>query len=153
MGTFQQLWQQLDGHDIKILEELTFLSKTRGYARPARTYLSNKLGVTIWTISRHTAKLARLGLLRIQHRRRQKSDGTWTFRTNVYQVLFKLRDRLRAIAELIAGKRKYSRVRFRAHKQTKESNFSYSFEKFGNNKEIRGILESWIQREPSCRPV
>src|SRR5262249_47294902 len=50
-------------------------------------YLSVKLGITSWCVSRHLHKLQRLGLLRIQPRRYRRRNGTWDTRSNLYKLL------------------------------------------------------------------
>lgn len=78
---------RLDGIDHAILEELHFLSRGRGFCFPGRTYLAKKLELSVWTISRHTAKLVRLGLLAVRQCRRRRRNGTWDTGPNLYKVL------------------------------------------------------------------
>lgn len=70
-----EIYQQLDGYDFRILNEIAFLSKQQkrrtgsAYCCPGREYLAGKVGCDIWTISRHTSKLERLGILIKKQRR------------------------------------------------------------------------------------
>jgi DNA-binding transcriptional ArsR family regulator len=77
----QETYQKLDGIDLKLLDEIAFLSRQQrkrtgsAYCRPSRAYLGKKLGVDVGTISRHTSKLVDLGVLDKQQRRPVR--GIW----------------------------------------------------------------------------
>jgi len=65
----QDIYQKLDGYDFRILDELAFLCKQQrqrtraAYCCPGREYLAGKIGCDVGTISRHTSKLVRLGIV------------------------------------------------------------------------------------------
>ena len=77
----QEIYKQLDGIDFRILNEIAFLSKQQkkrtgsAYCCPGREYLAAKVGCDIGTISRHTSKLVRLGVL--EKRQRRPIRGIW----------------------------------------------------------------------------
>src|SRR5262245_17181852 len=82
------IYRQLLGVDFRLLDELTFLSRQQkkktgsSYCLPGRQYLSEKLGISIRTISRSDARLKRLGILDVTQRRPIR--GIW--QTNLYKV-------------------------------------------------------------------
>jgi DNA-binding transcriptional ArsR family regulator len=75
------IYRQLDGIDFRLLDELTFLCRKQrqrtgaAYCCPGREYLAGKVGCDVGTISRHTSKLERLGLLEKLQRRPVR--GQW----------------------------------------------------------------------------
>jgi helix-turn-helix protein len=77
----QETYQKLDGIDLKLLNEIEFLSRQQrkrtgsAYCCPSRAYLAEKLGVDVGTISRHTSKLVDLGVL--DKRQRRPVRGIW----------------------------------------------------------------------------
>lgn len=77
----QEIYQQLDGYDFRILNEISFLSKQQkrrtgsAYCCPGREYLAEKVGCDVGTISRHTSKLVSLGIL--EKRQRRPIRGIW----------------------------------------------------------------------------
>lgn len=77
----QEIYQKLDGIDLKLLDELAFLCRQQkkktgsAYCCPGRRYLAGKLGVDVGTISRHTTKLLELGIL--DKRQRRPVRGIW----------------------------------------------------------------------------
>jgi DNA-binding transcriptional MocR family regulator len=85
------IWNQLTGIDLRLLDELIFLSRATArrsprhahYCIPGRKYLARKLGCSIVTISRHIAKLKHLGIIEAFQRR--PIAGTW--QTNFFRVL------------------------------------------------------------------
>lgn len=87
----QQIWQQLDGIDLKLCEEIAFLSRCQAkksptgarYCCPSEAYLSKKIGVRRETISDHVRKLEKLGVLHVL--RRRKKGGQW--QTNLYKLI------------------------------------------------------------------
>lgn len=88
--TFPQgIYQQLDGIDFRILNEIAFLSKQQkkrtgsAYCCPGRKYLAAKVGCDIGTISRHTSKLVSLGIL--EKRQRRPIRGVW--QTCLYKLV------------------------------------------------------------------
>lgn len=100
-----QEWHQLSGHDFRLIEEFHFLTGKRDYCFPSREYLAAKLHITKWCVSRHTRKLMRLGLLRIQARRYRRRDGTWATRSNLYQLQKHIGRKVRQIMALLTGVR------------------------------------------------
>jgi len=87
----QAVWNQLDGVDFRLLEQINYLARTAAdrrqsgalYCTPGRKWLATRLGVSICTISRHVSKLARLQVLhRIQ---RRPIAGRW--QTNLYRPI------------------------------------------------------------------
>jgi helix-turn-helix protein len=82
------IYRQLLGTDFRLLDELTFLAKQQkkksgaAYCVPGRKYLAEKLGCSIRTISRSIARLTRLGVLAVTHRRPIR--GIW--QTNMYKI-------------------------------------------------------------------
>jgi DNA-binding transcriptional ArsR family regulator len=84
-------YQQLDGYDAKILEEINYLSGLQRkksptgarYCTPSEEYLSQKLGIRREAVSRHISKLSNLGILRVTHR--HKRNGQW--QTNLYTII------------------------------------------------------------------
>ena len=85
----QDIYQQLDGIDFRILNELSFLSKQQkrrtgsAYCCPGREYLAAKVGCDVGTISRHTSKLVTLGIL--DKRQRRPIRGIW--QTCLYKLM------------------------------------------------------------------
>jgi len=139
-GSRRDVWNQLDGIDFRLIEELSFLSKDKGYCWPGREYLANKLKVTVGTISRHATKLKDLGLLEVFYRRRRRSDGTWDTRTNIYKVVRWAGKKISAILRSI-----FTGVRRQAHRPKMEE-ISYGDFSQIKNKEMKGILEQWKLR-------
>ena len=88
--------QGLDWSDIRILEELSFLSQDDGYATPSRAYLATLLGCTVRTITRHLTKLVRLGYLQRQLRTYRTADGKIRNRTSLYRVALDQAARIQA---------------------------------------------------------
>jgi len=76
----------LDLIDLRLLEEFTFLAQDTGFCTPGRRYLSDTVGVSVRTISRHLTKLCKLGHLRRQLRSYRRADGKVRNRTNLYRV-------------------------------------------------------------------
>jgi len=76
-----EIYKKLDGIDFRILNEIAFLSKQQkkrtgsAYCCPGREYLAAKVGCDIGTISRHTTKLVKLGVL--EKRQRRPIRGIW----------------------------------------------------------------------------
>jgi len=103
----------LDFTDLKILEELTWLSQDDGYATPSREYLSNIIKANIWTVSRHITKLAKRGFLKVQHRSTRRPDGTVQGRTNCYWVAVDIKDRIHAFMQSLT--KSFTGVRPPAH--------------------------------------
>jgi hypothetical protein len=85
----QDIYQQLDGIDYRILNELSFLSKQQkrrtgsAYCCPGREYLAAKVKCDVGTISRHTSKLVKLGIL--DKRQRRPIRGIW--QTCLYKLV------------------------------------------------------------------
>jgi len=96
-------YRQLDGPDIRLLEELNHLSRIQGkksptgakYCCPSEMYLSKKVGIARENISRHVTKLTKLGILAVTHRR--KLHGNW--QTNMYRIVSWVWWRLRQATE------------------------------------------------------
>jgi len=138
--TTRDVWNQLDGIDFRLIEELSFLSKEKGYCWPGREYLAAKLRVTVGTISRHVTKLKGLGLLEVFHRRRRRSDGTWDTKTNIYKVVRWAGNKVSTILRSL-----FTGMRRAAHRPKKEEISCGDLSKIGN-KEVRSILEKWSLR-------
>ncbi len=111
----EDIWRQLSGVDLKLLDEIAFLSRKRAersrsgalYCAPGRKYLARKIGVAVSTISRHVSKLKRLGLLTALQRR--PIGGIW--QSNMYKInswlgwrLAGIRDMVRKIGSRVAKK-------------------------------------------------
>lgn len=83
--------KQLSGHDFRLLEELSFLSRSQAkrsptgarYCCPSEKYLAGKINLERANVSRHIAKLEKLGILSVTHRRPVR--GHW--RTNLYKII------------------------------------------------------------------
>lgn len=134
------VWYELDAHDLRLLEELHFLTGDRQYCFPSRAYLAAKLGISIWCVSRHSAKLRRLGLLRIQARRYRRADGTWETRSNLYQVLGFIGRKIRALLTALTGVRPH-KCRPKPKEKSLSSDLSHV-----KNPELRTFLERWKAR-------
>jgi DNA-binding transcriptional ArsR family regulator len=104
------IYQQLDGIDFRLLDELAFLCQQQrqrtgaAYCCPGREYLARKVDCDIGTISRHTSKLERLGLLEKIQRRPVR--GQW--RSCLYRLRSWVSWRLGQVAGML---RKVGRVR------------------------------------------
>jgi len=88
--------QGLDWTDIRILEELSFLSQDGGYSTPSRQYLASIIGATVRTITRHLSKLVKLGYLQRTLRTYRTPDGKIRNRTNLYRVAIEQAARIKA---------------------------------------------------------
>ena len=141
--TIASVWYELSGLEIRLIEELNFLQGSRNYCFPGREYLAAKLKVSTRTISRHTHKLQVLGLLRIQPRRYKRRNGTWLTRSNLYQVLGFLGQKMRQILGLLAGGTMRSRT-----PKPKEKSLSSDLSHVKNS-EMRAFLERWKKRGES----
>jgi hypothetical protein len=106
-------WNRLSGIDARLLDALAYLSRlsaerspTRArYCTPGRKWLGQHLACSVETITRHTSKLAALGLLRKTQRRPVR--GTW--QTNLYVLhhpmawaMGKLRAQLLAVSHRLS---------------------------------------------------
>lgn len=86
----QDTLNKLDGYDLRLLEEINYLSKQQGkksktgarYCCPGEAYLGNKIGLARENVSRHITKLSHLGILEVTHR----SPIRDKFRTNLYKI-------------------------------------------------------------------
>jgi hypothetical protein len=114
----QETYQQLDGIDLKLLEEIAFLCRQQrkrtgaAYCYPRRAYLAGKLGCDVGTISRHTSKLAGLGVLeKIQRRRIRGIWQTCLYRLRSWQAWM-----LGRVAGVVRKVGNFHRVRPNAHK-------------------------------------
>lgn len=84
-------WRKLRGQDIRLLDEIGFLSRLQArrsarrahYCTPGRAWLAGRLGCSTRTVSRVSAKLAALGVLSKLQRR--PVDGR--YQTNLYAVV------------------------------------------------------------------
>ncbi len=142
----QETYQKLDGIDLKLLNEIAFLSRLQrkktgsAYCCPSRNYLAGKLGVDVGTISRHTTKLLELGVLEKIQRRRVR--GIWQ------TCLYKLRTwqawALGRVAGLLRKIGSHHRVRLGAPKHSLERKKETS-EPFSSLKNTKGeeILARW----------
>ena len=84
----------LDWVDIRLLEEISFLAQDHGYSTPGRQYLSQTIGCSIRTISRHLSRLVRLGFIQRIQRSYRRSDGTIINRTNLYRIACGIPERI-----------------------------------------------------------
>lgn len=143
----QVIYNQLDGIDLKLLNEISFLSRLQrkrtgsAYCCPGRQYLADKLDIDVGTVSRHTSKLVALGVLDKRQRRRVR--GVWQ------TCLYKLRSWQAWTLGQIAGlARKIGRVPHRvrpdAHKLSCERKIEASEAKSPpQNRVSREIYERW----------
>jgi biotin operon repressor len=84
-------FNKLDGYDLKILEQIYFLSQCQAkksptgakYCTPSEKYLGKQLGISRESVSHHVVKLNKLGVLDVTHRR--KVQGRW--QTNLYKIV------------------------------------------------------------------
>ena len=87
----EETLKQLDGYDLRLLEEIHFLCRCKAkssktgarYANPSEEYLSRKVGLSRSNVSRHMSKLSKLGILLVTHRRKVRER----FQTNLYRIL------------------------------------------------------------------
>lgn len=122
-ASIQRTWRACKTLDVRLLDQIAYLSTVhnrqskRGgrYAVPGRRWLAQRLGCSVWTISRHTSALQRAGILQ-KYQRPQKAGR---FRSCVYWlvepgswVVARTRQLLRAASH---------RVRFQAHRTRSES--------------------------------
>ena len=85
------LWNQLRSIDLRLLDELAFLSRKQRqrspsgatYCCPGRAYLARKLDCSIETISDHISHLAQLGLIH----RVQRRPHAGRFQTTLYRLI------------------------------------------------------------------
>lgn len=109
----RQIWNQLSSLDLRLLDELAFLSRLTAskspsgakYCFPGRVWLAQRLGCSLETITRHTKKLRDLGLLSKLQRR--QVAGTW--QTCLYRIVHpmawaaaQLRQKLAATADRLS---------------------------------------------------
>lgn len=98
-------WNQLRSQDFRLLDVLAYLSKLHSqrsptgahYCTPGRTWLARQLQCSTRTISRHTARLAALGV--IQKTQRRPRAGHWS--TNLYRVVRRAGWRAAAFAQTL----------------------------------------------------
>lgn len=84
-------WNQLRAQDFRLLDHIAFLAKCTArtspsgahYCTPGRAWLAAQLQCSVRTVSRTTARLARLGVLSKQQRRPR--NGHWS--TNLYRIV------------------------------------------------------------------
>lgn len=101
---------QLDGADLRILEEMNFLSRLQAkksrtgakYCTPGEEYLGEKVGLSRSRVSDHICKLEKLGLLQVQ--RRRPINGRW--QTNLYKIINWCWWRMAAILRKTTGKKR-----------------------------------------------
>ena len=144
----EETYRQLDGYDIRLLEEIEFLSKLQAkksitgakYCCPSEIYLSKKVGIARENISRHISKLSRLGILAITHRR--KLRGNW--QTNMYRIVSWVWWRLRQATQTLRSLP--SRVTQPSHKaiSVRENEEPSRIE--GSSSSIKGILTNLLAR-------
>lgn len=87
----RQTWNQLSSLDIRLLDELAYLSRRQAehsptgahYCHPGRKWLAQRLACSVETITRSTTKLKRLGLLHKFQRR--PVAGHW--QTCLYRLI------------------------------------------------------------------
>lgn len=108
---------RLTGTELRLIDELHYLAelqrqrspKGAAYAIPGRAWLAQRIGVTIWQISRATSRLAKLGILTKSQRR--PVGGRW--RSCIYWL--NARASWGAARVMRACRAAFNRVRFRAH--------------------------------------
>ena len=144
----EDIWRQLDGIDLKILDWLCYLSKKQGerspggakYCFPGRKFLAGKIGVSVWTISRHISKLKRLGILSAYQRR--PKGGRW--QTNLYRVINWLGWRIGQILSKFRSNK--NGVRLNQHIASQERNSSPQRggppQKLADNP----LIQAWMKR-------
>lgn len=118
-----EIYRQLDGIDFRLLDELAFLCKQQqkrtgaAYCCPGREYLAAKTGCDVGTISRHTTKLEKLGLLeKIQRRpvRGQWRSCLYRLRSWVSWRLGQVAGMLRKVGKGKSAEQETHRVRLGA---------------------------------------
>lgn len=114
----------LSGHQLLLLDEIHYLSERwrersrsgTAYATPSREYLAAKLRCSVVTVSRHIARLVKLGYLD----RTQRRPRLGQYQTNLYRLNHALaQPARRLVASLQAA---LSRVSHVIHKQRSNSN-------------------------------
>ena len=100
-----EIWQQLTGSQIRLCEEIAFLTRGQGWAYVGREYLSRKLGLTVNHLSTLTSQLQDLGVLEKMQPRRRRKDGTWDTRPCLYRLVPWLAWKLRGIVHRLFGRK------------------------------------------------
>lgn len=143
-----ETWKQLDGVDLRLLEEIAYLSDLQRkksptgarYCCPSELYLSQKIGVRREAISRHVNKLAELGVLSVTHRR--KKGGNW--QTNLYKVVKWVYWKVRQAVSGLRGK--LHRVRPTAHIAIPMRENKSAERQSGGPSGIKGTLTELVDR-------
>jgi DNA-binding transcriptional regulator YhcF (GntR family) len=150
----QAVWDQLDGVDIKILELIDYLERRYSLAFPSRELLAKKLKVSVSTISRHTTKLAALGVLAVKPRKYRRHDGTFVTQSNVYKILGLIGAKIRSLIHRLTDGARTRRIPKQQEKEELPDLFTFSHVK---NPEVKHILERWVERgrkeEGAGKPV
>jgi hypothetical protein len=129
------IYQKLDGIDLKLLNEFAFLSRLQrkrtgsAYCCPGREYLAGKLGCDVGTISRHTSKLVGLGIL--DKRQRRPVRGIWQtclYRLRSYKawMLGQIAGLTRKIGNSHGVRQDAQKHSLRGKKETPRASFSAS---------------------------
>lgn len=144
----EDISRQLDGYDLRLLEEIDFLSRCQAkksiigakYCTPSEKYLSKKSNLSRENVSRHITKLKKLGILSVTHRR--PKNGRWT--TNLYKIVSYVFWRVGGFLK---------RLRSRPHRVTPATHIAIpvrenkAFELPSSiSNEVKGILERWRSR-------
>jgi DNA-binding transcriptional ArsR family regulator len=126
----QDIYQQLDGIDFRLLDELAFLCRKQrqrtgaAYCCPGREYLARKVDCDIGTISRHTTKLERLGL--IEKIQRRPVRGQW--RSCLYRLRSWVSWRLGQIAGMLRKVGKARSTEKNSHRVRPDARIAHAYE-------------------------
>lgn len=103
-----EIWRQLTGSQIRLLDELTLVAHDR-WAYMSRDYLSRKCKLTVNHISHLTTQLKELGVIEKWQPKKRRPDGTWKCGPCYYRVagwiVWKLRGLFNRIFKKPAGLR------------------------------------------------
>ncbi len=139
-----EIWRQLNGTDFRLLEQLTFLSKAKGYAYPSQKYLSKALRCHRSTITRSINKLKELGLLVVNPRKYRRKNGQFLTESNAYRVIHWIGWKVRSLFHKVTDVAKAK------HKLKKKEKSLENTEKFLptaiKNRQLSDILERfWLK--------
>lgn len=134
-------WNQLRAQDFRLLDHLAFLSRLTAkrspanahYCTPGRAWLADRLGCSLRTVSRTTARLARLGVLQVQQRRPR--NGNWS--TNLYRIIHRSGWRAAAFAQ---------QIRALAHRATRPARLASPVREKNINRRPENDLRTIIAR-------
>ena len=103
----RDMWNQLNSKDIRLLDELAFLSRCTArnsptkahYCVPGRTYLAQRLHCSTTTISRRTSHLQSLGLIAKRQRRQVLKQWQTCIYRLVTPIAWKIAAAIRSITQ------------------------------------------------------